>query len=84
LPLVLLLELIYLLIRSNKPPLLTRARLEMFYASNVYDTRAITRDLAFVADTELDHGVRLAVRWWRLCGYLPRAKTSHVDAASTP
>jgi nucleoside-diphosphate-sugar epimerase len=74
LPFVLILELLYWLFRSKTPPLLTRARLEMFYANNVYDTRAITRELAFAADTRLDRGVRLTVRWWRLCGYLPHKK----------
>ena len=72
LPLVIVLELFYLLFRFKNPPLLTRARLEMFYANNVYDTQAIMRDLAFVADTPLDRGVRLTVRWWRMYGYLPR------------
>lgn len=80
LPFVFLLELLYLLFRVRAPPLLTRARLYMFYANNVYDTRAITRDLGVTAEMPLDRGVRLTVRWWRMCGYLPRNVASPSSA----
>jgi nucleoside-diphosphate-sugar epimerase len=76
LPFVFLLELLYRCFRSKTPPLLTRARLEMFYASNVYDTQAMARDLEFTADTPLEWGVRVTVRWWQLFGYLPHRKAN--------
>lgn len=82
LPFVFLLELLYLLFRVRTPPLLTRARLYMFYANNVYDTRAITRDLGVSADMPLDRGVRITVRWWQMCGYLPRSAARSREAAT--
>jgi nucleoside-diphosphate-sugar epimerase len=73
-PLALLLEALYALFGAKRPPLLTRGRLYMCYANNVYETTRIERDLGFVADSDLDRAVRVTVRWWRLYGFLPRRK----------
>lgn len=74
LPFVVMLEFVYILFRFAKPPLLTRARLEMFYANNVYDTRTISMELGFRAGTPLEVGVARTVRWWQRFGYLPKQK----------
>jgi nucleoside-diphosphate-sugar epimerase len=69
-PFVLLLEIGAKVI--GRDPLLTRARLYMFYANNVYDTTRAERLLGFRADTPLDRAVTTTVRWWTANGYLPR------------
>jgi nucleoside-diphosphate-sugar epimerase len=72
-PVAVLLEVLYCVFRARQSPLLTRARLYLCYANNVYDTTAITRELGFVADSDLERAVRLTVRWWQLFGFLPRS-----------
>jgi nucleoside-diphosphate-sugar epimerase len=74
LPLAVMLEFLCVLLRSAKPPLLTRARLEMFYANNIYDTHSLSVDLGFRAETPLSVGVARTVRWWQMFGYLPKRK----------
>ena len=65
-PAAFLMEAAWSLAHSRKPPLLTRARLYMFYANNVYDVSDAERELGFVADTDLRRAVRKTVRWWRM------------------
>ena len=69
-PLAILLELLWTFAGAKEPPLITRARLYMFRASNVYGTRKLQEDFGFDAFTPLDRAVRKTVRWWRLNGYL--------------
>jgi nucleoside-diphosphate-sugar epimerase len=70
-PLALLLEALYQLVGAKHPPLLTRSRLYVAYANNVYETSRISEELGFVADSDLDRAVRVTVRWWQLFGFLP-------------
>ncbi|MBI5546575.1 MAG: NAD-dependent epimerase/dehydratase family protein [Deltaproteobacteria bacterium] len=75
-PLALLLEASSLLLRTKNPPLLTRARLYMLYANNVYDVSDAERLLGFRAETDLALAVRKTVRWWRLNRFLPKPSSS--------
>jgi nucleoside-diphosphate-sugar epimerase len=69
-PAALGLELAATLARAKTPPLLTRARVYMFFADNVYDVGAAERALGFRAETDVRRAVRLTVRWWQQNGYL--------------
>jgi nucleoside-diphosphate-sugar epimerase len=68
-PFVLALELLHLLLLKS-PPLLSRARLHMFYANNIYTTDAAERELGFTATTDYIKAIKTTVRWWKLNGYL--------------
>ncbi|MCK5073903.1 MAG: NAD-dependent epimerase/dehydratase family protein [Bacteriovoracaceae bacterium] len=67
---VLILELVYLFLKIKTPPLLTRARLYMLYANNIYDVGKAEREIGFVADSDIDYAVRKTVKWWKVNGYL--------------
>jgi nucleoside-diphosphate-sugar epimerase len=69
-PIGFFLELIYKLLKIKKPPLLTRARVEMFYCNNIYDVSKAKRELNFVASTPLDTGIEKTVMWWKQNGFL--------------
>ncbi|HOT29275.1 MAG TPA: NAD(P)-dependent oxidoreductase [Candidatus Ozemobacteraceae bacterium] len=69
-PLGLALEALWTLLGIRTPPLFTRARVEMFYASNVYDVKTLLDDLGPIAFTPLDRGIRKTIRWWRMNGFL--------------
>jgi nucleoside-diphosphate-sugar epimerase len=69
-PLGLVLEFIYLALKLKSPPLLTRARVYMCYASNVYDITRAKRELGFEGGTTLEAGVAKTVRWWKMNGFL--------------
>jgi nucleoside-diphosphate-sugar epimerase len=58
------------LLKIKKPPLLTRARVEMFYCNNIYDVSKAKRELNFVASTPLDTGIEKTVMWWKQNGFL--------------
>lgn len=66
------LEALWTLVGAKNPPLFTRARVEMFYASNVYDTAPLAEDTEFTEFTPLDKAINTTVRWWRMYGFLPR------------
>lgn len=67
---VTLLEAIYLLFKIKSSPLLTRARLYMMYASNIYSVEKVKRELGFVAVTDLDQAIRKTIKWWKLYKFL--------------
>ncbi|MFZ2955736.1 MAG: NAD-dependent epimerase/dehydratase family protein [Candidatus Ozemobacteraceae bacterium] len=69
-PIGMLLEAIWTFLGIKTPPLFTRARVEMFYASNVYEVKSLTDALAPFSFTSLDRGIRKTVRWWRLYKFL--------------
>lgn len=69
-PFVFVLELIYAVLKASNPPLLTRARLYMLYASNVYKTDKAKSILGFSADTDLSKAVEKTLRWWKQNGYI--------------
>ncbi|MBL7130241.1 MAG: NAD-dependent epimerase/dehydratase family protein [Candidatus Omnitrophica bacterium] len=63
-------ELIYKLVNKEKSPLLTRARVKMYYCNNIYDVSKAKRKLNFVASTPLETGIEKTVRWYRQNGFL--------------
>lgn len=65
-----LMEFFYIIMKIKTPPLLTRARLYMMYASNVYDVTKAKRELDFEADTDIDYAIRKTVKWWKLNKFL--------------
>lgn len=64
------LEAIWMLWGAKNPPLLTRARIYLFYAENVYTVNKLLQDFPEVSFTPLARGIRKTVRWWRLNGFL--------------
>ncbi|MFC1594091.1 NAD-dependent epimerase/dehydratase family protein [Candidatus Omnitrophota bacterium] len=71
-PIGFLLELVYKLCNIKAAPLLTRARVKMFYCNNIYDTSKARGELDFVAQTPLDVGIAKTVRWWRQNKFLEK------------
>ena len=69
-PPAMLLEAAYSLAGAANPPLFTRARVYMFYASNVYDVNKVIRDYEIDDFTPLEKATKTTVRWWRMNGYL--------------
>lgn len=67
---VTLLEAFYLLFKIKTPPLLTRARLYMMYASNIYDVSKAKKELEFEADTDIETAIRKTIKWWKLYRFL--------------
>ncbi|TRZ95623.1 NAD-dependent epimerase/dehydratase family protein [bacterium] len=64
-PLGLISEVAYRSINAKKSPLLNRARVEMFYCNNIYDTSKLIRRLNFTPSTGLREGIKKTVKWWR-------------------
>ncbi|MBF0502682.1 MAG: NAD-dependent epimerase/dehydratase family protein [Candidatus Riflebacteria bacterium] len=69
-PIGVFLELLWTAIGLKTPPLFTRARTYMFYASNVYDVRKVIDEFDFHDFTPLEYGIRKTVRWWRMNRFL--------------
>lgn len=69
-PAGILLEFAWKAFSAKEAPLLTRARVYMCYADNVYDTKESSRLLGLEPFTPLREGVRRTVRWWKLNGFL--------------
>ena len=69
-PLGLLLELAYTIFRVGHPPLLTRARVNMGFFNNVYNTSKYRRDFGEFEGTPLQIGIERSIEWWRENGYL--------------
>lgn len=69
-PLALAAEVGATLTRRREPPLLTRARVNMFYDSIRYSTAKAQRVLGFACDYTLEQGIRRTVAWYKENGYL--------------
>ncbi len=63
-------ELFHTLARSAQPPVLTRARVNMFYDSIQFSTEKARRLLGFRCDHPLEEGIRRTVAWYRTNRYL--------------
>lgn len=63
-PIGFLLELIYTLFRSNKPPLLSRSRINMFYDNIEYSTKKAFDLLGFRNEYSLEEGIQRTVNWY--------------------
>ncbi|MCK5283419.1 MAG: NAD-dependent epimerase, partial [Nanoarchaeota archaeon] len=68
-PIGFIMELLYAIFRAKKTPLLTRARVNMGYSNNVYDTKKI-KTIVNIKETELSKGVKETIEWWKNNGYL--------------
>ncbi|NLF96335.1 MAG: NAD-dependent epimerase/dehydratase family protein [Candidatus Riflebacteria bacterium] len=69
-PPAMLMEAVCSLAGTAEPPLFTRARVYMFYASNVYNVSKVIDDYKVDHFTSLEKATRITVRWWRMHGYL--------------
>lgn len=78
-PAGILMEFAWKAVAATKAPLLTRARVYMCYANNVYDTAESRRLLDLGPSTPLRVGVLKTVRWWRMNGFL----SSHLHSPKT-
>jgi len=58
-------ELFWTLLRIKTPPLLSRARVNMFYDNIEYSVEKAEEILGFRAKTPLEEGVRKTVRWYK-------------------
>jgi nucleoside-diphosphate-sugar epimerase len=64
-PIGFILELFSTVFHLKDPPLLTRARVNMFYDSIGYDTSAAARLLNFENRVPVEEGIKKAVQWYR-------------------
>ncbi len=62
-------ELLYAILDTSNPPLLTRARVDMGYSHNVYDVKKM-HEQTRVRETPLKVAIAETVRWWKENGYL--------------
>ncbi len=69
-PVGLIMEFLSAILRSDSPPLLTRARVSMGFNNNIYDTSKLRSELGTLPCTSLKTGLNRSVRWWRENGYL--------------
>ena len=69
-PITLFLEIFYLLCKIKKTPMLTRSRLYMFYAHNVYNVDKAQKELELDLQTDYNQLIRKTVKWWKLNGFL--------------
>lgn len=68
-PVGFIMELLYTIFRAKKAPLLTRARVDMGFSNNVYNTKKI-KTIVNIKETELSKGVKETIEWWKKNGYL--------------
>jgi nucleoside-diphosphate-sugar epimerase len=64
------LELFYALFRFSRPPLLTRARVNMFFDSIQYSTAKAEKELGFTNEFTLEEGIKRTVAWYKQYNYL--------------
>lgn len=69
-PVGFILELIYSLLKSKNPPLLTRSRVAMFYDNIEYSTENAREMLRFENEYSLDRGIKKTIDWFRVNNYL--------------
>ncbi len=64
-PIALLMEIIYTLLKSESPPLLTRGRVNMFYDNLEVSVEKAGRLLGFRNDYSLEEGIKKTVLWYK-------------------
>ncbi len=69
-PIGLWMESIWFLFRAEKAPILTRARVNMGFFNNVYDTSLLHETFPGFREISLEEGIRNSVKWWKDHGYL--------------
>ncbi len=63
-------ELIYTILRSKKPPLLTRGRVNMFYDNIEYSVKKSEILLGFTNRYSLEEGITRTVQWYKENGFI--------------
>jgi len=69
-PAALLMELLYTLVNSSKPPLLTRGRVNMFYDNLELSVEKAERILGFKNSISLEEGIKRTVLWYKEQGLI--------------
>ena len=69
-PLGFILELLWTIFKANKPPLLTRGRVNMFYDNIEYSAQKARDELGFKCDYSLRESIEKTVRWYKEEGLL--------------
>ncbi len=69
-PIGFLWELLYTILRSKKPPLLTRGRINMFYDNIEFSTKKAHEILEFNPQYSLEDGIKNTINWYKDNGYL--------------
>jgi nucleoside-diphosphate-sugar epimerase len=64
-PLAFLLEALYIILNSKKPPLLTRDAVNMLYDNNEYSTAKAEKELGFTNEYSLEEGIKRTVKWYK-------------------
>jgi len=63
-------ELLFEIIGSNKPPLLTRARVNMMFDNIEFSTEKAKELLGFESETSMQTAIRDTVNWYKANGYI--------------
>ncbi|HWQ40670.1 MAG TPA: NAD-dependent epimerase/dehydratase family protein [Desulfosporosinus sp.] len=69
-PVALLIELLYTLVNSQSPPLLTRGRVNMFYDNMEVSVEKAERILGFRNSFSLEEGIKKTVLWYKERGLI--------------
>lgn len=69
-PAALLMELLYTLVNSSTPPLLTRGRVNMFYDNIEFSVEKARRILGFRNSFSLEEGIKRTVLWYKEQGLI--------------
>lgn len=69
-PIGFMMELVCTILRTRNPPLLTRARVNMGFFNNVFDTSKFKREIGEMKETPFEIGVQRSISWWKENGLL--------------
>jgi len=69
-PAAFIMEFLWTVFRSKKPPILTRGRVNMFYDNIEYNARKIRSELGFECEYSLNNGIERTVSWYKKEGLL--------------
>lgn len=64
-PFAFIIELLYTIFRSTKPPLITRGRVNMFYDNIEYSTQKAKQMLGFTNEYSIEEGIGNTVKWYK-------------------
>lgn len=64
-PIAFLMEVIYIFLNKNNPPLLTRDSVNMMYDNNEYSAANAEKVLSFVNEYSLEEGIKRTVKWFK-------------------
>ncbi len=69
-PVGLVLEMVYTILNIKKPPILTRARVNMLYDNIEYSTNKSKEILGFTAEYSLEESIKRTVEWYKNKGLI--------------